>query len=56
MQPFPPFSVFVLSRDRLSIEVKGLTAAPDAAVNDADFTPDEAAGKMRVPPVRKPLP
>jgi hypothetical protein len=48
--------VFVLSRDRLSIEVKGLTAAPGAAVNGADFTPDEAAIEMRVPPVRKPFP
>jgi hypothetical protein len=27
-----------LSRDRLAMEVKGLTAAPDAAVNGADFT------------------
>jgi hypothetical protein len=53
-QPHPPLlrpdaaiptriGFFALSRDRLAIEVKGLTAAPDAAVYGADFTPDEAA-------------
>ena len=37
-RPIPPSSASsVLSRDRLAIEVKGLTAAPDAAVNGADF-------------------
>jgi hypothetical protein len=38
MQPFPPNWLLVLSRDRLAIEVKGLTAAPVAAVNGTDLT------------------
>jgi hypothetical protein len=33
-----PFRFTPLSRDRLAIEVKGLTAAPVAAVNGTDLT------------------
>ena len=36
-----PFRFTPLSRDRLAIEVKGLTAVPVAAVNGADFTREE---------------
>ena len=50
----PRIGVFIVSRDRLAIEVKGLTAAPDAAVNGADCTRDRAAGNMHVVPGAEP--
>ena len=43
-----PYRLLPVCRDRLPIEVKGLTVAPGAAVNGADFTSDEAAATMRV--------